>query len=71
MKKYASTADGNLYVRTTTWFGRKAERLVVAANLRAAQHQFGWTRDLHTSIHLRRATQKDYERLRDTLPIRG
>ncbi len=64
MSKYAENEHGRLYVLTVSSWGRTTERLVLAESLAAARGTFGWTRDLHESRKVRRATVEDVERLR-------
>ena len=47
------------YVVATHSWGRTYERIEWADSLKSAKAQFGWTRQLHTSVTVRRATTED------------
>jgi hypothetical protein len=54
-------AGEHAYVVTRWNWGRETHRIEYAANLAEAKRHYGWTRELHTSIKVRRATQADVE----------
>lgn len=64
MGKHAPARDDGLkpYVKTTTSWGRDTHSIVWAGDLAAAKRAFGWTRQLHTTITVRRATVDDMDR---------
>ncbi len=53
-------ADGlHPYVITKTSWGRSYDLIEYAPDLRTAKQQFGWTRELHTRVQVRRARAED------------
>lgn len=63
MKKYAPRREDGLfaYVITKSSWGHSSNRIEWAESLTAAKRQFGWTRQMHTSVSVRRATPGDLE----------
>lgn len=59
--KYAPKREDGLmaYVVTTSSWGKSYDRVEWASSLSEAKSHFGWTRQLHTSISVRRATPAD------------
>lgn len=52
--------DGRMaYVVSTHSWGRTTERIEWATSLKEAKALHGWTRQLHTSLSVRRATTAD------------
>lgn len=47
------------YLVTKSSWGRKWDRIEYAASLTTAKAQYGWIREQHTSINVRRATHAD------------
>lgn len=66
MSKWADDNEDGLhaYVRSETSWGRTTHRLVYAASLADAKARFGWTRQAHTAVNVRRATREDAETIR-------
>lgn len=61
--KFAPKREDGLspYVVTKSSWGREWSRIEWAKNLAEAKRQFGWTRQLHAYITVRRATPSDME----------
>ena len=61
MPKFQPKREDGLmaYVVASHSWGRTSERIEWAASLKDAKAQHGWTRQLHTSITVRRATVED------------
>lgn len=51
------------YVVTSHSWGQQHDRIEWAANLAEAKRHHGWTRQLHTSVTVRRATSDDIGRI--------
>lgn len=64
MARYAPDNEQgeHAYVVETTSWGRTTARIVYAASLAEAKRKHGWTRQLHTSIHVARATPEEMTR---------
>lgn len=58
---YAEIESGNAYIVTESGWGERHHWIVGAANLKEAQQQHGWTRQLHHSRRVRRARTSDLE----------
>lgn len=63
MSKYAPAREDGMkpYVISTHSWGRTSDRIEWADSLREAKAHYGWTRQLHTSISVRRATPADMD----------
>ena len=61
--KYAPKREDGLmaYVVTTSSWGKSFDRIKWAESLKVAKAKYGWTRQLHTSKSVRRATPADIE----------
>jgi len=53
----------SIYVRTVSCWGRHHETLVSAATLTEAKRVHGYTRELYTTISVRRARRSDVVRI--------
>lgn len=61
---YANDDDGSpLYVVTRREWGRSYDRLVKAPTLKEAKRDYGYTRELHVSVRVRRARCSDVARI--------
>jgi hypothetical protein len=69
VSKYAENEHGKLYVQVTSSWGQAKERLVLADSLKDAKAKFGWTRQQHASVAVRRATVEDYARIQGDRPF--
>lgn len=60
---FAPANDSGLkpYVIETRWFAHDSRRLEYAASLNDAKARWGWTRQQHTFIKVRRARVSDVE----------
>lgn len=47
------------YVVTTTTWARPYSRIEYASDLAEAKRRFGWTRQMHTTVRVRRAKPED------------
>lgn len=65
MPRYAGRRDDGTYpfVVTTRWFDQETTRLVWAFSITDAKAEHGFTRELHTTRKVRRATVADVEEL--------
>lgn len=64
-----ATDDGDpVYVLERREWGRMSETLVAAPTLKDAKERFGWTRELHVSLRVRRARVSDVARITDGRP---
>lgn len=63
MTQYAPRREDGLfaYVITKSSWGATWDRIEWAESLTAAKRSFGWTRQAHTSVRVRRATTGDME----------
>jgi len=60
MSKFAPDKDGkHAYVVSRFTWGKTTESIKYAANLAEAKREFGYTRELHVHIKVRRATVAD------------
>jgi len=58
-------ADGKYpYVVTTRWLDQETRELVWALDIQDAKGLYGFTRELHTTKKVRRATVHDIEEMR-------
>jgi hypothetical protein len=62
-RKYAPAREDGLcaYLVTTSSWGKAYTRIVWHSSLKAAKAADGWTRQMHTSVHVQRATTEHVE----------
>jgi hypothetical protein len=67
VSKFAPRREDGLfaYVRSSSSWGCTSDYIVWAESLAAAKRAWGWTRQLHTSVSVRRATTDEVAALQD------